>query len=382
MNKEMDTLRISDYDKFKCTADKCRFTCCVGWDISVDNDTYNKWKKDSDKLDYALKNTKIQKSGRNTEYIINKATDEVCPLLDEHGLCEIVKSHGEECLSLTCQRFPRIENFLGDKKELTLSCACPEAVEIISGISGKTTMVPENDASLNSDLLELKIRETLVNIVQFEKFSLEERLLVGFQMLLTILENECFEEDSLLEELQKYESKEYIQELIEMYHEIEFNINNSVKEINNLFLDITLNYKEVTGLKILLKDIFNYAEKSKVKNLSAKWHNYKSSFEQYNNLLENCIVSKILSSCVSDDVEEMASSFQMIILEYLLVRYSVFLKYSINEALDIDIEDIKDYIVAFSRIIGNNSEAVEEFFEDSFGDYLLEKRYLCFITLF
>lgn len=382
MNKEIDILRISDYDKFKCTADKCRFTCCVGWDISVDNDTYNKWKKESDKLDYALKNTKAQKSGRNTEYIINKDTDEVCPLLDQHGLCEIVKRHGEECLSLTCRRFPRIENLLGDKKELTLSCACPEVVEIISGINGKIAMIPENDNSSNNDLLELKIRETLVNIVQLEKFSLEERLLVGFQMLLTILENECFEEDSLLEELQKYESKDYIQKLIEAYYEIELNTNNSVRKINNLFLDITLNYKEVIGLEVLLKDIFNYAERSKIKTFSAKWHNYKSAFEQYDDLLENCIVSKVLSNCVSDDVEDIAISFQMIILEYLLVRYAVFLKYSINEAASIYIEEVKDYIFAFSRIIGNNGEAVEEFLEDSLGDYILENKYVCSITLF
>ena len=77
----------------------------------------------------------------------------------------------------------------------------------------------------------------------------------------------------------------------------------------------------------------------------------------------------------------MIISYQMIVLDYLLVRYALFLKYCMNEE-KLNIEDIKDYIVAFSRIIGNNTEAVKEFLEDGFGDVILEMGYLCFISLF
>lgn len=55
MNK-IDTLKISNYDKFKCTADKCKFTCCEGWDISVDDNTYDNWK--NDKSNNILNNVK------------------------------------------------------------------------------------------------------------------------------------------------------------------------------------------------------------------------------------------------------------------------------------------------------------------------------------
>ena len=68
MNKEIDILKISNYDKFKCIADKCRFTCCEGWDISIDTDTYNKWKKENDKSGSILNNVKIKKCGSKTEY--------------------------------------------------------------------------------------------------------------------------------------------------------------------------------------------------------------------------------------------------------------------------------------------------------------------------
>lgn len=382
MNKVKDVLKILNYDKFNCTADKCKLTCCSGWDISIDTDTYNKWKKENDKFDYILNNVKIKKCGSKIEYSMDKKTSEACPFLDNQGLCQIVKSHGQECLSLACHMFPRIENVFEDRRELSLSCACPEVVELIGSTAGKINMVSENRININSHLLELRIRETIINIITQEKFSLEDKLIISFEMLLNILENEKLKEDRLLGEIEKYKNREYIQNLIAMYQEIELNIDESIEEINYLFLDIIQNYKEVSIFEILLKDISDFAENAKIGSLSAKWHDYKSLFEQYNVLIENCIVSKILSSCVSNDIEEMSISFQMIILEYLLVRYAVFLKYYMSKNKEINVKDIKDYIVTFSRIIGNNNEAVIEFIRDGFGKAILEIGYLCFITLF
>ncbi|GEM_PF-1071961 len=381
-NKGIDILKISNYDKFKCIADKCRFTCCEGWDVSIDTDTYSKWEGEKNKTDYILSHVKMKKCGSERSYFIDKETHEPCPFLDKQGLCQVVKNHGEEYLSLTCHSFPRIENVFEDKKELSLSCACPEVVEHISSITGKIDISSENHTNLESNLLELKIREAVIKIIQQENFLLEHKLIISFQMLLTILENENFEEDSLVEELDKHKSREYIQSLIDMYEEIEVTIEDSVIEINNLFLDITQDYKEVSILKILLKDIYDFAEKVEIEELSAKWQAYKGLFEQHNQLIENCTVSKILSSCVSSDIEDMTIDFQMIILEYLLVRYAAFLKYCMNESEEIDSSDVKDYIVAFSRIIGNNTEAVIEFFEDGFGEAVLEMGYLCFISIF
>jgi hypothetical protein len=376
MNK-IDTLKISNYDKFKCIADKCKFTCCEGWDISVDNDTYNKWK--NDKSNNIVNNVKIKRYEGKDEYFINKKTNEACPLLDSHGLCNIVKDHGENYLSLTCQRFPRIENIFEDRNELSLSCSCPEVLELIGSETSKIKMTSESHNNLESNALEIKVREAVINIMQQEKFLLEDKLIISFQMLSTILENENFGEHALLKELEKYKDRNYVKELIDMYKGIRINTSDSVEEVNNLFLDIIENYKEVSIFNILLKDIANFAENTKIKKLSSKWNDYKSLFEQYTSFIENCIISKIFSNCISDDIEEMIISFQMIILEHLLLRYTLFLKYCID--YKIDEGDIKNYTVAFSRIIGNNTDAMIEFIRDGFGDDILEIGYLCFITL-
>ena len=32
------------YKKFKCIADKCKHSCCIGWEIDIDAETYEKYK--------------------------------------------------------------------------------------------------------------------------------------------------------------------------------------------------------------------------------------------------------------------------------------------------------------------------------------------------
>lgn len=370
--------KILNYDKFKCIADKCEFTCCKGWEINIDNSTYNKWK--SENLDYLLE--KVEAKDKKEVYFINKENHEDCPFLDKQGLCDIVKNHGEEYLSLTCHTFPRIENVFDDRRELSLSCSCKEVVEIISNLNKKINLSLENYIRINDDLSELRIREALIYIMQQENISLEYKLIICFEMLLSILENESFnKKENLLEEIEKYRDRNYIQNIILTYKNIELDIYDSIEEVNNLFLDIIENYKEIPMFNDILSDISSFAEEFEIEDIEIKWNSYKEEFNRYNDLIENIIVSKIISNCVNDDIEEMIVSFELIILDYLLVRHATFLKYYIDEE-KLYIKDIKNYIVAFSRIIQNNSDAVKEFLKDGFDDVILELGYLCFISLF
>lgn len=370
--------KILNYDKFKCIADKCEFTCCKGWEINIDNSTYNKWK--SENLDYLLE--KVEVKDKKEVYFINKENHDDCPFLDKQGLCDIVKNHGEEYLSLTCHTFPRIENVFDDRRELSLSCSCKEVVEIISNLNKKINLNLENYIRINDNLSELRIREALIYIMQQENISLEYKLIICFEMLLSILENESFnKKEDLLEEIEKYRDRNYIQNIILTYKNIELDIYDSIEEVNNLFLDIIENYKEIPMFNDILSDISSFAEEFEIEDIEIKWNSYKEEFNRYNDLIENIIVSKIISNCVNDDIEEMIVSFELIILDYLLVRHATFLKYYIDEE-KLYIKDIKNYIVAFSRIIQNNSDAVKEFLKDGFDDVILELGYLCFISLF
>lgn len=379
MNNKDVVLKILGCDEFKCTAEKCRFTCCSGWEIGIDEDTYEKWKKDKHSSKY-IEKVVVRECGKREEYVVDKEIYESCPFLDEAGLCTIIKNDGEEYLSMTCRSFPRIENVFCGRKELTLSCACPEVVENISKIQGKLGFLTEE--AENSDLLEGKIREGLIKIIEQETLILDNKLIVSYQMLMELLKYKSFGKGALINTVERYRDRAKVEEIISDCDELESDLDGSIEEINYLFIDIIENYKEVEGLQELLSDISDFAEEADLEELAENWEHFKIKFKGFDELLEKCIVSKILSNCVNSDLKEMITAFELIILEYLLVRYAVFIKFIMREDKELDVQDIKDYIVAFSRIIGNNTDATVEFIKDGFGDAILEIGYLCFITLF
>lgn len=380
MNKIKKNLKINGYDKFKCIADKCKFTCCKGWDINVDTNTYNRWKENHN-LNYLLDNVSFRKGNENNTYMIKKSTKGTCPLLNDEGLCNIVINHGEEYLSETCKSFPRIENDFEDVKELTLSCACPEVVNIISEMKEKN-YIDYNNLSYIEDLGCLKIRGSLINILQKEEISIENKLLLCYNMLFKILDSDDLTYEDLIEFLDKYKFNNYIKEELYNYRNYDkSNYTKFFKEINSLFKDIIENYRNVPIFEEALRGIYKYTKEVSTKDFSMKWENFEGLFKEYDVLIENCIVSKVLSNCVSDDLEEMIISFEIIILEYLLMRHSVFLRYCIDIKENINIQDIKDYIVIFSRIIGNNSDSVIEFLLDMFESEILEFEYIFSLML-
>lgn len=381
MNKTENVLKIKEYDKFKCIADKCKFTCCKGWDINIDTKTYNKW-REKDNLNYLLDNVRFIKSHGENTYLIKKETKGGCPFLSNEGLCNIVIDHGDEYLSLTCRSFPRIENDFEGVKELTLSCSCPEVVSIISHMKEKIYIDFNDSLSYIEDLGCLKIRESLVNIIQKEDISIENKLILSYDMLLNMLDNDDLTYENLIEFLDNYKSENYIKEELNKYIDYEkTDTRKYFKEINSLFIDMIENYRNVPVFEDILKDIYKFAEDINIEKFVKDWEGFGDLFKEYDNLIENCIVSKVLSNCVSDDLEEMIISFEMIILEYLLIRHAVFLRYYINIKKEISIQDVKDYIVIFSRIIGNNSEAVIEFLLDMYESEILEFDYICSLIL-
>lgn len=381
MNKINNILKIKGYDKFKCIADKCKFTCCKGWDINVDTNTYKKWREKED-LNYLLDNVRFIKSHGGNSYLIKKETRGKCPLLSDEGLCKIVIKHGEGYLSSTCKNFPRIENYFKNVKEVTLSCSCPEVVNIISNMKEKINIESNESLSYIEDLGCLKIRETLVNTFQKKDISIENKLILSYNMLFNILNSDDLTYEDLIELLDNYKSENYIKEELDKYKAYDNKDNKKhVKEINSLFIDIIENYKNVSIFQEALKDIYKFTKEINIDNIINHWKEFKGLFKEYDNLIENCIVSKVLNSCVSDDLEEMTISFEMIILEYLFIRHALFLRYYINIKRCVNVQDIKDYIVIFSRIIGNNSDAVIEFLLDIFESEILEFNYIYSLTL-
>lgn len=126
------------YKKFKCIADKCRHSCCVGWEIGVDGETLSRYGS----LPICEREEILS---RIDDGVIRLSEDGRCPFLDCHGLCKIISRHGEAFISEICREHPRFYNFSGGRAEVGLGASCEEAARIILNSESYDDIVPIGD---------------------------------------------------------------------------------------------------------------------------------------------------------------------------------------------------------------------------------------------
>ena len=120
------------YNEFKCIADKCMHSCCIGWEIYIDAHTMKKYRS----LDSTYASEIIASFEGDDEPRFRMCADGRCPHLDANGLCKIIIDSGEEYLSDICREHPRFYNESARGLEVGLGMACEEAARIILSSDG------------------------------------------------------------------------------------------------------------------------------------------------------------------------------------------------------------------------------------------------------
>lgn len=177
MRKTMKYIAPNYYKKFKCIADKCKHSCCVGWEIDIDDDTYEKYLNVSGEF-----NTTLRENIDICDGIACFRLDENerCPFLNENNLCDIILNIGEDYLCQICNDHPRFRNFYGGVTEIGLGLCC-EAAELIVKQTKKFTLeIIDNDSSddYNSDDENdfLELRNRIFDILQDRNIAINQRI--------------------------------------------------------------------------------------------------------------------------------------------------------------------------------------------------------------
>lgn len=319
------------FDEFQCSAGECSFTCCNGWEILLDSQ-------------------ECEKRTGEKDYIVE--CNEKCPFERKDGLCDIVIQCGEEALPETCDVFPRLMNEYEEYEEYSLSFGCPHVFDMIKG---KEEMFGCGDISEFFEK-ELYIRENMIHIIKEEQ-QLDVALLAAWLYLT----------DSTYEQIEQIAGVSCFREEV-------------IEELNNLFQDLLINYMNVEKYKSELYDIWNCSFEYDRKTFEEKWADFKQNFKKWDKLLRYCIAEKIYFSCANEEIRDMAEELQIIITEYVMVRYACFLKAVKEEMEEIPHGEVRRYMTIFSRILGHNSDSVKEFFEILPGNRLWTVEYAVLIT--
>lgn len=163
------------YKKFKCIADKCKHSCCIGWEIDIDGKTLDRYMKTEGEFGERLK--KNISKGEESCFVLGEG--ERCPFLNENNLCDIYIELGEENLCQICSDHPRFRNFFDSRTELGVGLCCEAAVELILEWEPpfSLTVIDENDEpefEEDEETVFFDLRGKAFDIIQNKSETVEE----------------------------------------------------------------------------------------------------------------------------------------------------------------------------------------------------------------
>lgn len=163
------------FSQFKCLASNCSHSCCIGWEIDVDDKTLSKY--ENSKVGYARKICKsIDKKDTPHFTLLPNGN---CPHLDESGLCKIITNLGEDYLCDICREHPRFYNQTSYGLEVGLGLSCEEACRIILTSSNYVEMieVDNDDAQAEKfDFNPIPFRNKMLEILAKQDLAYEDKL--------------------------------------------------------------------------------------------------------------------------------------------------------------------------------------------------------------
>lgn len=128
--------RVPDYfHAFRCLAGSCPRSCCIGWEVEIDDDTADTYAAVPGALGAELRSQLQTDEDGALCFPLYGAR---CPFLDRENLCRIHRELGQEYTSITCQEHPRFTEEFGPLREISLSASCPEAARLLC--SGSTPL--------------------------------------------------------------------------------------------------------------------------------------------------------------------------------------------------------------------------------------------------
>ena len=220
------------YKEFQCIAGKCKDNCCIGWDIMIDEQSYDRYRK-----------VKTPFKKRLDEGICHEKQPQFylddhkrCVFLNQDNLCDIYIQLGEDALCEICTEHPRYHNEYGHIKQSGLGLACEEAARLI--LKGSNVCINEIQISEEAEepdewaeeLMQIELQ--LLEILQRKEYPIEDR--INYIYDLTAMYQEQFNLTGELsvqlekKEIQQYhilkkmEQQDYLEYWFEFYDTLDY----------------------------------------------------------------------------------------------------------------------------------------------------------------
>lgn len=173
----MTQTTLNIFQNFHCIAGDCKHSCCIGWEIDIDEDTLEYYRQIGGDFGWRL-STNIEWTD-TPHFKLTK--DERCPFLNRQNLCDIILNLGEESLCQICTDHPRFRNFFSDRTEIGLGLCCEAAAKQVLSFKEKAEEVVLEEEDGGEPLSEweqtiLSARQKLIAVAQDRSLPFSARL--------------------------------------------------------------------------------------------------------------------------------------------------------------------------------------------------------------
>ncbi len=211
------------YKDFRCIAGACTDTCCAGWDVDVDKNSYKYYKTVKGAFGKRLKSVMVPSQDGECTFTLKEGGR--CPFLNDDNLCDLYIELGEDKLCETCAEFPRFINDYGNIREIGIAPSCKTAGELMFSYKDELTFDTVEDNSLTPEPNDIdaytymQLRQARIvafGIISDRDISIFERLMLYLNYAKRIQKHLDAERDELIAGVAKrFCGPDYREELLD-----------------------------------------------------------------------------------------------------------------------------------------------------------------------
>lgn len=357
------------YKDFKCIADKCEDTCCAGWEVDVDDASYEYYKTVTGAFGERIKAVMVAPT--QEEEACFTLQNGRCPFLNDKNLCDLYTELGEDKLCDTCTNYPRFIEEYGSLREIGIALSCKTAGELILRSDEKVTFeLTENDEMVTTYndidpelyMMLMASRKTAFDIAQNRDFDIVERYYLVMKYAKAIQDNiDKGTLSKIMEIKTQYANEEYLKECIKELQMCALNENTRYSYIPQ-YLRI---FDEFEIINNSWTNMVNHQKDYMYNTLSndeycAKYKQfddyYKEKEYEYEQLLVYFIFRYYLKAVNDDDL---LSKVKIAVLSFLIIKDLDVLRYCDNNG-SLSFEEQVDIMHIYSRELEHSYENFEK----------------------
>lgn len=361
-------IRVPDYfNDFKCIASECEDTCCAGWGIVIDEESYNHYMSVEGEFGERLR-SEIVTEGSENIFVLK---GDNCPFLTENKMCDIYTNLGEDSLCYTCRQYPRVMEEFGSLREVCLSLSCPEACRIILRSDKKVTFtLTENDEEVTgyndiNAMLYINLiqsRNIVFKILQNRDIDLNKRISIALKFTSEIQEKiDLNNIQGIKEVIEKYSDNKFVESIVndlELYKGKESLKYNNINEIFKVFKDLKhINPNDPLGLENALRYFWQSEEDEDIYLRKHREFNkyFNDKIFKFENILVYFVFRYFMKAVFDYDV---SAKIKTAIVSYIMIKELYLIRW-IEEGGKLSEEDLVDIAHTYSKDIEHLEENIE-----------------------